>query len=58
MKIPAEFDEIRPYEPEEVPQILHELIEDRQFSHVLQGFVPWMPKKNEKLALKVGLQRG
>ena len=45
MKIPAEFDEIRPYEPEEVPQILHELIEDRQFSHVLQGFVPWMPKK-------------
>ena len=53
MKIPAEFDEIRPYEPEEVPQILHELIEDRQFSHVLQGFVPWMPKKMRNWLLKL-----
>lgn len=44
MKVPAEFDEIRPYEPEEVQQALHELIEDRHFSKVLHGFVPWMPK--------------
>ena len=25
MKIPAEFDEIRPYSPEELPQIFEEL---------------------------------
>ncbi|MCF0160866.1 MAG: 1-acyl-sn-glycerol-3-phosphate acyltransferase, partial [Bacteroidaceae bacterium] len=44
MKTPKEFDEIRPYEPEEVQQVLHELINDRQFSHIIKGMVPWMPK--------------
>lgn len=44
MKTPAEFDEIRPYEPEEVQQVLKELIEDRQFSHIIKGAAPWLPK--------------
>ena len=28
MNIPAEFDEIRPYAPEELPQVFEELIAD------------------------------
>jgi len=39
-----EFDEIRPYEPSEMQQAFHELLEDRQFSLMLKGFVPWLPK--------------
>ena len=39
-----EFDEIRPYEPEEVPGIIEELLHDRQFSLVMKSFVPWLPK--------------
>ena len=31
MNIPAEFNEIRPYTPEEVPQIYEELIADPAF---------------------------
>ena len=31
MNIPAEFDEIRPYTPEELPQIYEELIADPAF---------------------------
>ena len=39
-----EFDEIRPYEPEEMRQAFEELIGDRQFALLLKSFVPWMPK--------------
>ena len=39
----AEFDEIRPYAEGEVKQAVESLLADRQFSRVLQGFVPWMP---------------
>ena len=39
-----EFDEIRPYEEGEMKQAFDELLADRQFSHLLQGFVPWLPK--------------
>lgn len=53
MNIPAEFDAIRPYEPEEVQQVLHELIEDRQFNLVLKGFAPWIPKAVRKALLKL-----
>jgi len=45
MKIPEEFDIIRPYEPEEMTQAFNELLDDRQFQMVLKGFVPWLPKK-------------
>ena len=39
-----EFDEIRPYEEGEMKQAFEELINDRQFSMLLKGFVPWLPK--------------
>lgn len=38
------YDEIRPYEPEEMRQAFEDLLNDRQFALVLKGFVPWMPK--------------
>lgn len=47
-----EFDEIRPYEPEEIRQAFEDLINDRQFSLVMKGFVPWLPK-----SLRNGLLR-
>lgn len=39
-----EFDEIRPYNDNEVRQVLEELLHDRQFATLLKGFVPWMPR--------------
>ena len=48
MKIPEEFDEISPYEPEEMKQAFDDLLKDRQFQLVLKGFAPWLPKKDEK----------
>ena len=39
-----EFDEIRPYEPEEMRQAFEDLLNDRQFSLMMKGFVPWLPK--------------
>ncbi len=39
-----EFDEIRPYEEGEMKQAFEDLINDRQFSLVLKGFAPWLPK--------------
>ena len=39
-----EFDEIRPYNDDEVRQVLQELLHDRQFATLLKGFVPWMPR--------------
>ncbi len=44
MIVPAEFNEIRPYEPEEMQQAFNDLLNDRQFSLVLKGFAPWLPK--------------
>ena len=41
---PSEFDEIRPYEAGEMKQAFEDLINDRQFSMVLKGFAPWLPK--------------
>ena len=39
-----EFDEIRPYESGEMKQAFNDLLNDRQFSTMLKGFVPWLPK--------------
>ena len=39
-----EFDEIRPYEPEEMKQAFEEMLADRQFNVVMKGFAPWLPK--------------
>ena len=39
-----DFDEIRPYEAEEMQQAFNDLLNDRQFSLMLKGFAPWLPK--------------
>ena len=36
-----QFDEIRPYEAEEMQEAFEGLLNDRQFALVLKGFVPW-----------------
>ena len=43
MNIPAEFDEIRPYSPEELPQIYEELLADPMFQAVVQQIMPDVP---------------
>lgn len=43
MKIPAEFDEIRPYTPEELPQVYEELLADPLFQAVIQQVMPGIP---------------
>jgi hypothetical protein len=40
----SEFDEIRPYEAEEMKQAFNDMLNDRQFQVVLKGFAPWLPK--------------
>ena len=40
----SEFDEIRPYEPEEMKQAFEDLLNDRQFNVIIKGFAPWLPK--------------
>ena len=43
MKMPAEFDEIRPYSPEELPQVFEELIADPDFRAVTESIIPDVP---------------
>lgn len=40
MNIPAEFDEIRPYTPEELPQVFDELLADPAFLAVVYQMMP------------------
>lgn len=47
-----EFDEIRPYEAGEMKQAFEELLADRQFNVIMNGFAPWLPK-----SLRNGLLR-
>lgn len=51
MNIPAEFNEIRPYTPEELPQIYGELIADPAFRAVAEAVMPDVPF--EALAAKM-----
>lgn len=44
MKVPEKFDDIRPYNPEEVRPALNSLLEDRQFQALLRGAAPFLPK--------------
>lgn len=39
----SDFDDIRPYAPGEMQEAFDSLLKDRQFSHLLKGFVPWCP---------------
>ncbi len=41
--IPAEFDEIRPYSPEELPQVCRELLADPDFRAVVAAVMPGVP---------------
>lgn len=43
MTIPAEFDDIRPFTPEEIPAAIDALIDDPEFHPVLQGFYKDIP---------------
>lgn len=43
MNIPAEFDDIRPYSPEELPAVFGELLADPQFRALVQSFYPELP---------------
>jgi hypothetical protein len=52
MVLPAEFDEIRPYEAEEMKEAFEALLADRQFNVIMKGFAPWLPK-----AVRNGLLR-
>ena len=43
MNIPAEFNDICPYTPEELPQICEELLADKDFQTVIQSVMPGVP---------------
>ena len=48
-----EFDEIRPYEAGEMKQAFNDLLNDRQFSTIMKGFAPWLPKSIRNGLLKL-----
>lgn len=50
MNIPAEFNEIRPYTPEELPQVVNELLADPSFLEVISIVMPGIP--TEMIAAK------
>lgn len=59
MKIPVEFDDIRPYEPEELPQVYERLLADPQFKSVLGHVMPGIPFEKIKetmLSCRTGLE--
>lgn len=43
MKIPEEFNEIRPYTPEELPKVFEELLSDNDFKKVIRKVLPDTP---------------
>ena len=51
MKIPEQFDPIRPFEPDELPDVFDRLLQNEQFSSVLAYLYPYAPK--EALAAKM-----
>ena len=51
MKIPEQFDRIRPFEPDELPDVFDRLLQNEQFSSVLAYLYPDVPK--EALAAKM-----
>ena len=51
MKIPEKYDSIRPYEPEELPEVYGRLIADEQFKTVVGKIFPQVPF--EALAAKL-----
>ena len=45
MKIPEQFDPIRPFEPDELPDVFDRLLQNEQFSSVLAYLYPDVPKE-------------
>lgn len=43
MHTPKEFDDIRPFEPEELPEVYNQLLDNQQFQRVLSYFYPDVP---------------
>ena len=56
MKIPEQFDPIRPFEPDELPDVFDRLLQNEQFSSVLAYLYPDVPK--EALAAKMHACKG
>lgn len=52
MTVPQKFDPIRPFNDDEVKQAFNDLLEDRQFSKLIKGYLPWLPKFLRGGALK------
>ena len=50
--IPAEYDEIRPYLPEELPQVFEELIADPEFQAAMGYAFQGMPFENIAAAIR------
>ena len=51
-----EFDEIRPYEAEEMQQAFENLLTDRQFNAIMKGFAPWLPKRARNALLRLAFK--
>ena len=43
MKTPSEFDDIRPFESEELPEVYNRLLANKQFQQVLNYLYPGVP---------------
>ena len=43
MHTPKEFDDIRPFEPEELQEVYNRLLDNQQFQRVLSYFYPDVP---------------
>lgn len=52
MNIPAEFDEIRPYMPEELPAVFKELLADSSFQKAVASVMPGVPIDGVALQLQ------
>ena len=50
MKIPQEFDAIRPWEPEDLPEVFDRLLANEQFKQVLAYLYPQVPFEMKKAA--------
>ncbi len=52
VNIPAEFDEIRPYTPEELPEVFDRLLSDSTVKSFIKSFVPRIPYFLVKMRIK------
>jgi hypothetical protein len=48
MNVPSEFDDIRPFEPEELPAVYERLIINKQFQAVVKFLYPMCLLRNSR----------